>query len=250
MKVLGIESASLVASVAMVCDGQMTAEYTLNLKKTHSQTLLPMIDQMMQLLGEDISTVDAIAVSGGPGSFTGLRIGAATAKGIGFVTGKPLVNVPTMDAMAYGVYVTDAIICPMLDARRKQAYTGLYRFEGTEFRVVKKQWMAEAEELAEELNRRGERVVFLGDGADACRDILEAKLTVPYTFAPVPSNRQRGASVAALGEKMALRGETVSAAEFRPDYLRKSQAERERDVAERQGELDKLAAGIVVHEHD
>ena len=130
MKVLGIESASLVASVAMVCDGQMTAEYTLNLKKTHSQTLLPMIDQMMQLLGEDVSTVDAIAVSGGPGSFTGLRIGAATAKGIGFVTGKPLVNVPTMDAMAYGVYVTDAIICPMLDARRKQAYRRRRRLPG------------------------------------------------------------------------------------------------------------------------
>ena len=250
MKVLGIESASLVASVAMVCDGQMTAEYTLNLKKTHSQTLLPMIDQMMDLLGEDIRSVDAIAVSGGPGSFTGLRIGAATAKGIGFVTGKPLVNVPTMDAMAYGLYGTDAVICPMLDARRKQAYTGLYRWKDGEFLVLKPQWMAKAEDLAEELSRRGEPVVFLGDGADACRDILESKVTVPFAFAPVPSNRQRGASVAALGEQMTLRGETVSAAEFRPDYLRKSQAERERDVAERQGELEKLAAGVVVHEHD
>jgi tRNA threonylcarbamoyladenosine biosynthesis protein TsaB len=110
--------------------------------------------------------------------------------------------------------------------------------------------MAKVEDLAKELSRRGEPVVFLGDGADACRDILESKVTVPFAFAPVPSNRQRGASVAALGEQMALRGEAVSAAEFRPDYLRKSQAERERDVAERQGELEKLAAGVVVHEHD
>ena len=250
MKVLGIESASLVASVAMVQDGQMTAEYTLNLKKTHSQTLLPMIDQMMQLLGEDISTVDAIAVSAGPGSFTGLRIGASTAKGIAFVTGKPLVSVPTMDAMAYGVYGTDAVICPMLDARRKQVYTGLYRWTETGFTVVKPQWMSDAGDLCAELNRLGERAVLLGDGADAVRDVIERELRVPYTFAPVPANRQRGASVAALGEQMALRGETVGAAEFRPDYLRKSQAERERDVAEKQGELDKLAAGIVVHEHD
>ena len=99
MKILGIESASLVASVAVVTDGLVTAEYTVDFKKTHSQTLLPMIDEVTRMLELDLHEVDAIAVSGGPGSYTGLRIGSATAKGLGLALEKPLVHVPTMDAM-------------------------------------------------------------------------------------------------------------------------------------------------------
>ena len=128
MRILGIESSSLVASVAIVTDDVVTAEYTVNLKKTHSQTLLPMIDQMMGLLEVELDTVDAIAVSGGPGSFTGLRIGSATGKGLGLALNKPLIHVPTMDAMAYNLYGANALICPIMDARRSQVYTGLYRF--------------------------------------------------------------------------------------------------------------------------
>ena len=108
MRVLGIESSSLVASVAIVTDGILTAEYTVNLKKTHSQTLLPMIDEVIRMLEIELDTIDAIAVSGGPGSFTGLRIGSATAKGLGLAMKKPLIHVPTVDAMAYNLYGTDA----------------------------------------------------------------------------------------------------------------------------------------------
>lgn len=118
MRVLGIESSSLVASVAIVTDGILTAEYTVNLKKTHSQTLLPMIDEVIRMLEIELDTIDAIAVSGGPGSFTGLRIGSATAKGLGLAMKKPLIHVPTVDAMAYNLYGTDALICPIMDARR------------------------------------------------------------------------------------------------------------------------------------
>ena len=103
MRILGIESSSLVASAAVVEDGVTVGEYTVNHKKTHSQTLLPMIDSLMSLLEMEPSSVDAIAVSGGPGSFTGLRIGSATAKGLGLALKKPLIHVPTMDAMAYGL---------------------------------------------------------------------------------------------------------------------------------------------------
>ena len=104
MRVLAIDSSGLTATAAIVEDEQTVAEYTINYKKTHSQTLLPMIDEMVRMVEIDLSTIDAIAVSGGPGSFTGLRIGSATAKGLGLALGKPLVHVPTVDAMAYSVY--------------------------------------------------------------------------------------------------------------------------------------------------
>ena len=153
MKILGIESSSLVASVAVVTDGLVTAEYTVNFKKTHSQTLLPMIDEVSRMLELDLNDVDAIAVSGGPGSYTGLRIGSATAKGLGLALNKPLVHVPTMDAMAYNLYGTSALICPVMDARRGQVYTGLYHYEDA-FEVVKPQCGMDIHELIGELNAR------------------------------------------------------------------------------------------------
>lgn len=247
MRILGIESSSLVASVAIVTEDVVTAEYTVNLKKTHSQTLLPMIDEMMNLLEIGLDTVDAIAVSGGPGSFTGLRIGSATGKGLGLALNKPLIHIPTVDAMAYNLYGAGALICPMMDARRNQVYTGLYHFDGS-FEIVKEQCAVDAGELVEELNGRGETVIFLGDGVPVCRSLIEERIRVPFSFAPAHVNRQRGASVAALGAVYFKEGRIEAAADHKPDYLRKSQAERERDVAEKQGELDKLAAGIVIVE--
>ncbi|MBT9776267.1 tRNA (adenosine(37)-N6)-threonylcarbamoyltransferase complex dimerization subunit type 1 TsaB [Clostridium sp. MCC353] len=227
MRILGIESSSLVASVAVVTDDILTAEYTVNFKKTHSQTLLPMIDEMMKLLEIEPETVDGIAVSGGPGSFTGLRIGSATAKGLGLALGKPLIHVPTVDAMAYNLYGSAALICPIMDARRNQVYTGLYRFE-TQFEIVKEQCPMDMGALAEELNGRGERVIFLGDGVPVYREQIVKLLTVPFDFAPPHMNRQRAGAVAALGAVYYQEGKTETAAEHGPDYLRKSQAERER----------------------
>ena len=128
MRILGIESSSLVASVALVTDDVLTAEYTMNFKKTHSQTLLPMLDEIANMLELDLNTIDAIAVAAGPGSFTGLRIGSATGKGLGLALKKPLIHIPTVDAMAYNLYGCPDLICPIMDARRNQVYTGLYRF--------------------------------------------------------------------------------------------------------------------------
>lgn len=247
MRILGIESASLVASVAIVTDDVITAEYTVNLKKTHSQTLLPMIDEIVKMLEVPLESIDAIAVSGGPGSFTGLRIGSATAKGLGLALKKPLIHVPTMDAMGYCLYGASALICPMLDARRQQVYTGLYRYE-EKFEIVKEQYITDIHALIAELNERGERVIFLGDGVPVNRAVIEEEMKVPYSFAPAQASRQRASAVAALGAVYLAEGKTETAAEHKPDYLRKSQAEREREVAERQGEMDKLAAGIVVVE--
>lgn len=242
MRILGIESSSLVASVAIVEDGITMAEYTANFKKTHSQTLLPMIDEMVNLLGIELSTLDAIAVSGGPGSFTGLRIGSATAKGLGLALDKPLIHIPTLDATAYGLYGTNALICPIMDARRNQVYTGLYRFE-KDFVVEMEQDALDMGELIEKLNFMGERVIFLGDGVPVYQAQIEKKMTVPFDFAPAHVNRQRAASVAALGTVYFADGKTETAMEHKPDYLRKSQAEREREEKMRaEGEVSKALA--------
>ena len=236
MRILGIESSSLVASAAVVENEVTLAEYTINYKKTHSQTLLPMIDEMMRLLDMEPSAVDAIAVSGGPGSFTGLRIGSATAKGLGLALKKPLIHVPTLDAMAYGLFGASGLICPMMDAMRQQVYTGIYRFE-ERFEIVMEQSALAVADLAERLNALGERVIFLGDGVPVYEKQLAETLTVPYCFAPAHVNRQRAASVAALGAVYFAEGKTETAAEHKPDYLRKSQAEREREEKEREGNL-------------
>ena len=236
MRILGIESSSLVASAAVVENEVTLAEYTVNYKKTHSQTLLPMIDEMMRLLDMEPSAVDAIAVSGGPGSFTGLRIGSATAKGLGLALKKPLIHVPTLDAMAYGLFGASGLICPMMDARRQQVYTGIYRFE-ERFEIVMEQSALAVADLAERLNALSERVIFLGDGVPVYEKQLAETLTVPYCFAPAHVNRQRAASVAALGAVYFAEGKTETAAEHKPDYLRKSQAEREREEKEREGNL-------------
>ena len=128
MKLLALDSSGLVASVALVEDDNLIAEYTIQYKKTHSQTLLPMLDEIKKMVELDLSTVDAIAVAAGPGSFTGLRVGSATAKGLALALEKPIVPVPTVDGLAYQMYGTDALVCPIMDARRSQVYTGIYEF--------------------------------------------------------------------------------------------------------------------------
>ena len=129
MKILGIDSSGLVASAAIADEKNIIAEFTVNNKQTHSQTLLPMIEKVVDMSGIELEQIDAIAIAAGPGSFTGLRIGSATAKGIGLALKKPVVSVPTLEGLAYRVSVFDGIICPIMDARRNQVYTGIYKMD-------------------------------------------------------------------------------------------------------------------------
>ena len=233
MRILALDSSGLVATVAILEDNQTVAEYTVNYKKTHSQTLLPMLDEIVKMTEFDLSTVDAIAVSGGPGSFTGLRIGAATAKGLGLALDKPLIHVPTVDGLAYNLFGTTGLICPIMDARRSQVYTGLYRFENDEFQVVEEQMAISVQDLVKKLNQYGEKVAFLGDGVSVYGKDLKNELEVECYFAPAHVNRQRAAAVGALGIKYYQEGKTETATEHRPDYLRLSQAEREKAEREK-----------------
>lgn len=239
MKILALDSSGLVAGVAVLEDGCLLAEYTTNYKKTHSQTLLPMLEELRRMIELDMESIDAIAVASGPGSFTGLRIGAATAKGLGLALDKPIVEVPTLEGMAYNMCGTKDFVCPMMDARRNQVYAGIYAFEedtapdeSPRLRVVEPQAALDVAELLAEVNavgrsNPGRRVIFLGDGVDIYRRIIEETVTVPYCFAPVHDRCQRPASVAALGAVYYRLGRFVAASEHCPEYLRKSQAERE-----------------------
>lgn len=240
MKILALDSSGLVASAALAEDDNLIAEYTVQYKKTHSQTLLPMLEEISRMVELDLATVDAIAVAAGPGSFTGLRIGSATAKGLAFALEKPIVPVPTVDALAYQMYGAKALVCPIMDARRNQVYTGIYGFapaaEGRhryDMNVIKEQCAVSFDEIAEALNQLGGDVIFLGDGVPVFRERMEALMRVPFTLAPLHRARQSAAAVAALGSLYYSQGRIEKGEEYAPIYLRLSQAERERAGKER-----------------
>lgn len=241
MRILALDSSGLVAGVAVLesenekKDAQTIAEYTVNYKKTHSQTLLPMLDEIVKMTELDLDTIDAIAIASGPGSFTGLRIGSATAKGLGLALKKPLVEVPTLEGLAYNLCGTEGLICPIMDARRGQVYTGIYSCADNELTVVEQQMAVPIEELAEKLKKYNQKVTFLGDGVPVFKERLENELLagMKIQFAPAHMNRQRAAAVGALGMSYYKEGRTVTAMEHRPDYLRVSQAERERAEREK-----------------
>ena len=239
MKILAIDSSGPVASAAILEDDQLLAECTVNYKMKHSTTLLPLIDYAAKLVQLDLNTVDAIAITAGPGSFTGLRIGSATAKGLGLAMDKPVIPVPTLSALGYGLCGSDALICPIMDARREQVYNALYRFDGNEMLALTEQRPIFMKEVIEEVNSicGGEqpempgRVIFLGDGVPVYREMIEADIRVPYTFAPAHQNRQRVGAVGALAMRLAQQGVIENADEHSPFYLRKSQAEQEKERA-------------------
>jgi len=225
MKILGIDSSGMVASVAIVQDDVLIAEYTMNHKRTHSETLLPMIDEIVKTSETKLEDLDAIAIAAGPGSFTGLRIGAATVKGLGLAIDKPVIPVKTCEGLAYNMWGTEGIICPIMDARRNQVYTGLYKVLGN-VDVVMDQTPMDIHELIEKINAIGTQVTFLGDGVPIYEEIIWKEINVPCKFAPASMNRQRAASVAAYGVTLYKERKFVDADDFAPEYLRKSQAER------------------------
>ncbi len=235
MKILGIDSSGMVASVAVVEDDIMVAEYSVNHKKTHSQTLLPMLDEIVKMTEQDLNDIDAIAVAAGPGSFTGLRIGAATVKGLGLALGKPVVAVPTCHALAYNLWGTDSLVCPIMDARRNQVYTGIYEFSEGKLSCLMEQSAMDIHDIISRLNDMKRPVIFVGDGVPVFKDIIEAELTEKAGFAPAHINRQRAGAVATLGIEFFNEGKFEGADEHKPVYLRKSQAEREREEKENKG---------------
>lgn len=234
MKILAFDSSGLVASVAIVEDDNLIAEYTTNYKKTHSQTLLPMLDEIVRMTETDKNSFDALAVAAGPGSFTGLRIGAATVKGLSLAWNIPVVAVPTLEGLAYNVWGTKKLVCPIMDARRKQVYTGLYRFDDAHsLLTVKEQTPMDIDELIDELLSANEEVLFIGDGVPVYEQHIKERMGDLCTFAPAHVNKQRAGSVAVAAKIRYAEGRYQSGDEFAPIYLRQSQAERERAEKEK-----------------
>lgn len=231
MKVLGIDSSGLVASVAVVEDDILLAEYTVNYKKTHSQTLLPMLKEIGDMINLDLNSLDAIAIAAGPGSFTGLRIGSATAKGLGLALDKPIIPVPTVDGLAYDLWGTDKIVCPIMDARRNQVYTAVYQ---TTPEIPEQLGEPDVVPIETALERAreaaaGKTIVFLGDGVPVFEKVIKETLGDNCRLM-IPARRyQSAASIALLGQYLYQKDEAVPAEKFGPVYLRKSQAERERE---------------------
>lgn len=224
MKVLALDSTGLVASAAVVSDEKLIAEFTINYKKTHSQTLMPMIEKICDDIELDLKTIDYIACASGPGSFTGLRIGAATAKGLAHGLGRKIIPVPTLDGLAYNLPFCDRVVVPIMDARRNQVYTGFFKNEAG---IQKKLCDYMADDINVVLKKLAEitdSAVFLGDGVPVFKDrILEFE--PKHTFAPVCSDLQRAGCIGTLA--LQREHEAVDCSGFEIIYLRKSQAERE-----------------------
>ena len=235
MKIICIDSSGLTASVALVEDDNLIAEYNVQYKKTHSQTLLPMLDELKKMVNLDLSTVDGIAIAKGPGSFTGLRIGSATAKGLAYSLDIPIIEIGTLEGLSYNLYGSSSLIVPMMDARRSQVYTAIYKFDEDTLKMVPilDECAIGVSELIDKVNEEVEKVnksvIFLGDGVSVYENELKENVKGKFSFAPAHMNRQRAASFAYPAIGKLKENDVVSAFDHAPEYLRLSQAERERN---------------------
>lgn len=229
MLILALDSTATVASVALCEDERLLGEYTLQNGNTHSETLLPMIESLLGFHDLTANDVDLFAASAGPGSFTGVRIGAATLKGLAFDTQKPCIGVSTLEALAYNLNIVNGLVCPVMNARRKQVYTALFRYQNGQAERLLSDSAIAITELDEILKQYDEPVYLTGDGYA----ITEALLT--HTIIPTPERlrNQSAYSVAQIARKLYTAGAVTTDSEMVPTYLRPSQAERER--AEREG---------------
>ena len=237
MKILAVDSSALVASAALCEDERLLAEYTLNNKNTHSETLLPMIVSLLSFFSLEVGDVDIFAVSSGPGSFTGVRIGAATVKGLAFASKKPCVGVSTLEALAYNLRFYKGLICPVMNARRSQVYTALFRSDGKNVtRLMPDSAMAISELDAVLADySKGEEVALVGDGYNITE---QGFYKTALRYVPERLRHQSAFSVAEVALKCYRDGNYGTDSELCVDYLRPSQAERERAEREQAEKTD------------
>ena len=228
MLILALDTSADFVSVALLDEVRVYAYVDEQMERGQAEALIPKIQYVLNQSHLTMRDVQGIAVSTGPGSFTGLRIGSATAKGLALALDKPIIEVPTVDALAMNLWGITDVICPIMDARRSQVYTGFYEFTADgELNVLHEQFAEDIVKVTQMLDEIGRPVVFLGDGVPVSKDLISANIKVPYRFAPAHCARQRAAALAVLAGKYYEEGRTVSAADHKPEYLRVSQAERE-----------------------
>lgn len=239
MKILALDTSSIVATIAVMDDDKLIGEYTINHKRTHSQKLMPMIEELLNSCEVKIQDIDVVAVAEGPGSFTGLRIGVASAKGLAHAMNIPVVGISTLDALAMNISFSHGLICPILDARRSQVYTAVYKWDNETLHIIEKQQAIAIEGLVEKLMQRPENIIFLGDGIDSNKDYLMEKLGDRVAFAPNSMKMPKASSIAEIALQKAKNGDIQNYYELTPNYLRKSEAERQyEDKMKRCGECE------------
>ena len=222
MRVLGIETSTMVGSLALIENGELLGECTLNTKVTHSVRLIPGINFLLKNLEVSLRDIDLLAVSIGPGSFTSLRIGVSTAKGLAQVIKKPIIGVPSLDAMASQLPYTEFRICPIIDARRGEVYTASYRSEANETKRLTPYMSLSPEKLLQQI---GEKTIFLGDGLRLYKDLILRRMGDLALFAPVGLSLPKGASIARIALSMYQNGYRENLFRLSPKYVRKSDAE-------------------------
>lgn len=228
MKILAFESSARAAGVAVLSDGQLLGEMFLNSGLTHSRTLLQMAENLMATCGMTTADVDAVAAAAGPGSFTGVRIGVAAAKGFAWGAQLPLYGVSTLEAMVRGAAMCDGVYCACMDARRAQVYNALFRVtDGTLHRLCPDRAIS-IDDLYEDVKNVEKNVFLVGDGALLCYNTLLERLP-ELSLLPEHLRQQRAAGVALAAQAAMDAGQTADAAALSPNYLRLSQAERERN---------------------
>jgi tRNA threonylcarbamoyladenosine biosynthesis protein TsaB len=223
MKVLGIDTSTSCGSVGLIDDGDVIMDYLLNVSVTHSERLLGAIEFVLKKTQCDIENIDGWAISLGPGSFTGLRIGVSTLKGLAFATGKPVAGVSTLDVLASQITTTPYLICPILDARKQEVYAAFYRFfEGNTLKRISSYQAIRPEDLVK--NIKGE-TIFLGDGVKTYKDLLRDSLSSLAIFPTACLHFSHGSMVAKLGLELLQKGEFINLSTFTPLYVRSSEAE-------------------------
>lgn len=226
MKILSIESSALAASAAVTDGGMLLAEEFTQNGLTHSATLLPAVSEALKKSGLDIEDIDIIAVTEGPGSFSGLRIGVTTAKTLAYAADKKTVGVSTLAALAANLPYTDAVLCPIMDARRNQVYNALYEWDSLRLLTKREPRAISAEELVKDIKENIDKdIIFVGDGVLRFKDYFKGELGDKAKFAPLHLCAAKASSAAFLAESMA--DQAKDARELNPIYLRLSQAERE-----------------------
>ena len=235
MNLLAIDASGVAGSVAYIKNGKLAGEYYFCDKLTHSQTIMPMLEHMKSLIQINLDEVDAVAVTAGPGSFTGLRIGVTAAKTLALALGVPIIGVPTLDVIADGICFTEHFICPIMDARRNQVYTAVYHYQGENLERLTEHKAVDIKEHLETLKSYEGKVIFMGDGVSVYKEVIQEVLGGQALFAPSFCNLQHASVLGIMAEKLYVEGKGEDPSTFVPMYLRKSQAEREKEEREKNG---------------
>lgn len=226
MKILAIDTSATAASVAIAEENKIIGEFFINTALTHSQTLIPMADELLKNTGLSVKDIDAVAVNAGPGSFTGVRIGVAAAKGIAFPNDLPCISVSTLYSMAFNMLGCNCIVCAVMDARCSQVYNALFKVSDNKIERLTDDRALSLQDLKYDIEKYNEKIILVGDGAVITNEFLGGKFE-NVKLAPMSSRIQKASSIAIAAFELYNQGNTMTASQLMPVYLRLPQAQRE-----------------------